>query len=296
MFFFFEKQIHSVDPDTTPLHVYKLPSETATAILTDHLLYALNEEMNVLSILSTQYSECHLEGEGVSDKDTDAFGYNSFFKDFCSFEPLAVFDIGNRDEKVLTMYKVSSSAVFHEKKSSDDSTFSSSEREMKTSYALPKNADELNINRPKVDTCVLVTNRAVYKLVLTKCPITHFITAVTEHNNFELAERLCCVFSLNQQQLLELCGDILIANGSFHSGLILYKQAKVHLLKRVLKVAISADCKSLLKFVNLCLNAGKVDMSMATKIHIGNLAVMAYTELVLRYGGFLRVTNMKDFM
>lgn len=164
------------------------------------------------------------------------------------------------------------------------------------SYTLPKSADDLNIHRPKIDTCVLVTNQAVYKLVINTCPITKFIVAVTEQNNFELAERLCYVFSLNQQQLLELCGDILIANGSFHSGLILYKQAKVHLLKRVLKVAISADCKSLLKFVNLCLSAGKVDMSVATKIHIGNLAVMAYTELVLRYGGFLRINNMKEFM
>lgn len=189
---------------------------------------------------------------------------------------------------------MSNSANFHEKKGSDD--LSVPDTESRTSYVLPKSPDDLNIYRPTLDTCFLVTNLSVYKVVINICPITKFIIAVTEENNLEFAERLCFVFNLNQQQLLELCGDILIANGSFHSGLILYKQAKVHLLKRVLKVAISADCKSLLKFVNLCLSAGKVDMSVATKIHIGNLAVMAYTELVLRYGGFLRISNTKDFM
>lgn len=119
---------------------------------------------------------------------------------------------------------------------------------------------------------------------------------VNEEWNLERAEYLSIVFSLNLQQLLESCGDLLITNGTFHQGLILYKQAKTHLLKRVLKLAVTADCKALLKFVNLCLSASKVEMSMATKIHIGNLAVMAYTELVLRYGGHLRVVNKREFM
>lgn len=119
---------------------------------------------------------------------------------------------------------------------------------------------------------------------------------VTVQNDFEKAERLSHIFSLNLQQLLESCGDLMISRGAFHSGIILYKQAKVHILKRVLKLAISADCRTLLKFVHLCLSASRVDMSMATKIHIGNLAVLAYTELILRHGGPARLTNTKDFM
>lgn len=98
------------------------------------------------------------------------------------------------------------------------------------------------------------------------------------------------------QELLEKCGDLLISEGSYHHGLILYKQAKVHLLKRVLKLAICGDSRALLKFINLCLSASKVDMSSATKIHMGNLAVMAYTELILRHNGNLRTTTTKDFM
>lgn len=111
-----------------------------------------------------------------------------------------------------------------------------------------------------------------------------------------MAERIALIFGLNLQQLLEYCGDLMIARGSHHTGIILYKQAKVHLLKRVLKLAVATDCRTLLKFIHLCLSSSKIDMSMATKIHIGNLAVMAYTELLLRFGGRLRIANTKDFM
>lgn len=76
----------------------------------------------------------------------------------------------------------------------------------------------------------------------------------------------------------------------------MYKEAKVHILKRVLKFAMVSDCKNLLRFVNLCLNASKMDMSIATKIHIGNLAVMAYTELILRCYGEKRIQNTNEFM
>lgn len=123
-----------------------------------------------------------------------------------------------------------------------------------------------------------------------------FVTLVTEECNLEKAEKLAVIFGLNLQELLECCGDLLISEGSYHQGLILYKQAKVHLLKRVLKLAVSGDSRALLKFVHLCLSASKVDMSTATKIHMGNLAVMAYTELILRHGGQLRVTTTTDFM
>lgn len=123
-----------------------------------------------------------------------------------------------------------------------------------------------------------------------------FIKLVVEDWNVELAENIALVFCLNFQRLLETSGDYLIANGNYHAGLVLYKESKVHILKRVLKFAMVSDCKNLLKFVNLCLNASKMDMSIATKIHIGNLAVMAYTELILRYNGQKRCENTREFM
>lgn len=127
-------------------------------------------------------------------------------------------------------------------------------------------------------------------------PVKKFITLINEDWNLIKAERVALVCGLNLHQLLEICGDLLIAKDQYHQGLVLYKQAKVHLLKRVLKLAVSADCKALLKYINLCLSSSKVDMSMATKIHIGNLGVMAHTEMVLRNNGQVRMQFTKDFM
>lgn len=127
-------------------------------------------------------------------------------------------------------------------------------------------------------------------------PINKFISLIIDEGRVEQAEKLAIIFGLNLQRLFESCGDLLVSNGTFHQGLILYKQAKIHILKRVLKLAVAADCKSLLKFIHLCLSTSRVDMSIGTKIHIGNLAVMAYTELLLRFNGQIRNTNTKDFM
>lgn len=33
-------------------------------------------------------------------------------------------------------------------------------------YELPKTIDDINIRKPRVDTCVIVTNNSVYKLIV----------------------------------------------------------------------------------------------------------------------------------
>ncbi|XP_057652123.1 uncharacterized protein LOC130891409 isoform X2 [Diorhabda carinulata] len=262
--------VHTLDVESAPLYVHKLPQKTSTILLTDRLIYTVNEELKMVSILSSHLSECRLEGE--TEFNSDAL--------------IAQFYIENG--KILKLFKLSDLS-FSRLKKRDDS------RKDKT-YELPKTVDDLIIEKPKIDTCIIITDSCVYKIGVCCSPIKKFVDYITEENDFEKAEQLSRIFGLNIQQLLECCGDLLISRGSYHSGIILYKQAKVHLLKRVLKLAISADCRTLLKFVHLCLSASKVDMSVATKIHIGNLAVMAYTELILRYGGHQRISNSKDFM
>lgn len=197
--------------------------------------------------------------------------------------------MARENEKILNMYKSTDFTPGRERKKKEDT---------KTEKAniLPKTVEELPIRKVKVDTCVIVTNFGVYKLSLVTPLINKFVNLIIDDSNLEKAERLALVFALNLQKLFESCGDLAISNGYYHQGLILYKQAKIHILKRVLKLAVSADCKSLLKFIHLCLSASRVDMSVGTKIHLGNLAVMAYTELVLRFSGILRIINTKDFM
>ncbi|XP_028138515.1 uncharacterized protein LOC114332924 [Diabrotica virgifera virgifera] len=262
--------VHSVDVESAPLYVHKLPQKTSTVLLTDKLIYTVSEESKMVSIMSSHLSECRLEGEA----------------EFNSDAMIAQFYIENG--KILRLFKLVDLSSVRLKKRDDN--------KKDKVYELPKTVDDLHLQKPRIDTCIIVTDSCIYKIGVCCSPIKKFVQYVTEENDLERAEQLSRIFGLNIQQLLECCGDLLISRGSFHSGIILYKQAKVHLLKRVLKLAISADCKTLLKFVHLCLSASKVDMSVATKIHIGNLAVMAYTELILRYGGHQRISNTKDFM
>ncbi|CAH1985984.1 unnamed protein product [Acanthoscelides obtectus] len=264
--------VHAVDVESAPLYVHKLPQRTSAILLTDRLIYTVNDDNTIISVLSAQLSECRLEGDA----------------EFNNEALVAQFYMEN-DKRILQMFKLSDLSAIRLKKNRDDG-------KKDKLFELPKTVDDLNIQKPRIDTCVVVTQRSVYKISIRCSPIKTFVEYVTDENDLERAEKISLIFGLNIQQLLEGCGDLLISRGSYHSGIILYKQAKVHLLKRVLKLAVSADCKTLLKFVHLCLSASKVDMSIATKIHIGNLAVMAYTELILRYGGQQRVSNTKDFM
>lgn len=262
--------VHAVDVESAPLYVHKLPQKTSTILLTDRLIYAVNEEFKMVSIISSHLSECRLEGEA----------------EFNSDSIIAQFYL--ESGKILKLYKVADLSTIRLKKRDDN--------KRDKVFNLPKTVDDLNLPKSLIDTCIIVTDSCVYKIFVSCSPVKKFVEYVTEESDIDKAERVSTIFGLNIQQLLECCGDLLISRGSYHSGIILYKEAKVHLLKRVLKLAVSADCRTLLKFVHLCLSASKVDMSVATKIHIGNLAVMAYTELILRYGGHQRVSNTKDFM
>ncbi|KAK5645426.1 hypothetical protein RI129_006726 [Pyrocoelia pectoralis] len=55
--------IHAVDIESAPLYVHKLPCQTNYLLLTNRLIYSIKDELNVLSIISTQLSECRLDGD-----------------------------------------------------------------------------------------------------------------------------------------------------------------------------------------------------------------------------------------
>ncbi|XP_030764189.1 uncharacterized protein LOC115888568 isoform X2 [Sitophilus oryzae] len=262
--------VHASDIDSAPVHVYRLLPGTNSLLLTDTLIYSLNSS-NTISILSCQMSECRLEGE--TEFNDDAL--------------VAQFDIEN--ENILDVFKIVDMSV---------DALPQKCNYTKSKFHHLKQKSDMSFLRPAIDTCLIVTDKSVYKINLRIPPVQKFIEYVTEENDLEKAEKLSYIFSLSFQRLFEHCGDLLISRGSYHSGIILYKQAKVHLLKRVLKLAVSADCKTLLKFVHLCLSASRIDMNITTRIHIGNVAVMSYVELLLRSNSSeqMRLNNTKDFM
>lgn len=58
--------VHAVDVESAPLYVHKLLRETNFLLLTDRLIYAVNDELNMVSVISCAMSECRMEGNAVS--------------------------------------------------------------------------------------------------------------------------------------------------------------------------------------------------------------------------------------
>lgn len=57
--------VHGLDVESAPLFVHKLKENTSTLMLTDRLIYTVNEDKNCISIISCQLSECRMEGDAV---------------------------------------------------------------------------------------------------------------------------------------------------------------------------------------------------------------------------------------
>jgi hypothetical protein len=58
--------VHAVDVESAPLFVHKLMMGTHSLLLTDKLIYTINDDGDVVSVVSTQLSECRMEGDAVS--------------------------------------------------------------------------------------------------------------------------------------------------------------------------------------------------------------------------------------
>lgn len=155
-------KVHAVDVDTAPLYVHKLCGEVHSVLLTDSLIFILDQDLNSFRILSAQYSESRLEGDNVSN--VFLLKYVSFefiiFKEYNPLASVAKFNIGNAKEKILKIYKLSDINLGKEKRSKED------KKDKGKTYTMPKKVEELNVRKPKVDTCVIITNKAVYKVVL----------------------------------------------------------------------------------------------------------------------------------
>lgn len=267
--------IHGVHIDLSPMFVHKLFPECWDILVTDRFFYIVNEQLNFLSVVSCQYSETRLDGDNEFDSD-------SLISQF-RFE---------NDEKILSIYKLSDLSL------NNESSDSESSKKVQKTFVLAKSESELNIRKPKIDTCIVVTNKSVYKIGLRCSVIEKFVHLVTEELIFEKAERLAIMFGLSVQQLLEYSGDLLLSQERFKHAITLYRLSKCRILKSVLKFAVSGHCYELLGYITVCLTAANAEMSMSTKNHLSNLAIMCYTELLLRSSVniFQKVTNFKRFI
>lgn len=250
--------IHETDASVVPLYVHKMPPFCHDILLTQRLFYVTDVHQKSLSIISCPLSETRIGGDA-------------------EFNPESVigrFSFAKNNEVIDKVYRVTDFKVTPSKETSGSN---------ENQYGLPKRVEDLKVDIPLVDTCIIVTNFAAYKVVIRRPLLSVFMDLVLKYKELEKAERLALVFGMNLQNLLENAGDILLSNKEFPQAIVLYKLSRCRLLKGVLKFASAGHTTELLSYVTGCLAPPSVtELSIATRIHLSNLSVMAFTELTLR--------------
>ncbi|XP_057334647.1 uncharacterized protein LOC130673595 [Microplitis mediator] len=256
--------IHGTDISVVPYHMYKMPDLCTDILLTQRLFFVTGPHRRSLWIVSCSLSETKIGDEG----------------DYNQEATVARFKFEDSKELITCIYR---STDYKDTDSGSSAGSSSDSKEDKS--CLPSKIDDLNIEVPLVDTCIIVTNYGVYKVILRKPLLNVFIDLALKKrkSDIEKAARLGIVFGLNVSQLFEAAGDIHLTNSRFSEAAALYKLSRCRLLKGVLKTAATGHTQKLLGCLTHCLTPPAVsELTTTTRIHLSNLAVFAFSELILR--------------
>lgn len=114
----------------------------------------------MLTIISSQLSECRLEGDSVSlDFSVGKMVYSNYFQSFNPDSLIAQFSFEKEEERILNIFKLTDIAVIKDKRciiSKKDTD----------KIVLPRSINDLNIDKIKIDTCIIVTNKAIYRVLI----------------------------------------------------------------------------------------------------------------------------------
>jgi len=89
-------------------------------------------------------------------------------------------------------------------------------------------------------------------------------------------------FGMDAKELLELSGDLRLASRDLDGAVALFMQAGCRHLKIVLKLAASGHILEMLSYIVALFKvpAASMEVSPADRIHLSNLALMAYFQQV----------------
>lgn len=124
-----------------PFYMYKMPGPCRDILLTQRLFFVVSPNRRTLCIVSWPLSETRLGDES----------------DFKKESLIARFDLEDVTEVIRHVYR----STDYKKSTKDDSS-----RNLENLYSLPSKIEDLRVDVPIVDTCIVVTNIAVYKVVL----------------------------------------------------------------------------------------------------------------------------------
>lgn len=124
---------------------------------------------------------------------------------------------------------------------------------------------------------VIVTTHHILLLRMAQNPVDLFLSFAMQ-GQLGRADTMSQAFALEKARLLELAGDLRLVEGDFSMALGLYRQAGAKQLKTALKLAASGNVAELLSFLQLVFTSRQPDITQAERIHLSNLALMAYCQ------------------
>ncbi|XP_072761626.1 uncharacterized protein Ca isoform X2 [Anoplolepis gracilipes] len=264
--------VHSPNLTIVPLSMHKVFKSCETVLLAHRFFFITDINQQVIYIISDQLSETHI------NKDCK----------FNSESIIGMFSFKSSKEVIRAVYKVTNFDNVIQRKVS---------QEVENKCTLPKNIKDIKIEVPSLDTCIIVTNRCVYEVILRKSLFSIFMELVLKKNELQKAGRLAMIFGLNGQQLLEYAGDIFLSNKEFSRAVAAYKMSRCKLLKSVLKFASIGHTSELLSCLTHCLLTPVItEMPTATRIHLSNLCILAFIEMTLRVWSEQSKAIYKEFL
>lgn len=124
-----------------PLSMHKVFESCETVLLTHRFFFITDINQYVIYIISDQLSETHI---------------NKDYR-FNSESIIGTFSFKSNKEVIRAVYKVTNFDNVIQRKVS---------QEVENKCTLPKNIKDIKIEVPKLDTCIIVTNRCVYEVIL----------------------------------------------------------------------------------------------------------------------------------
>ncbi|XP_058799619.1 uncharacterized protein LOC131669061 isoform X2 [Phymastichus coffea] len=262
--------IHDRSTSITPAHTHKVPEQSENVLLTNRFLYISDTRQRFVYIVSRPLSE-------IRKKDKSDFNKDSI---------IARFSFDKSDEVINNIYMLTCTK-------DGDAT---GHGEIRT-YNIAKNITDLKVRIPTVDSCVVVTNHGIYKIILRDNILTLFMDLIFKRRAVEDATKLGLIFGLNVQQLFEYAGDMVLCNKQFGKAMELYALAGCRLPKSILKFASVGYTTELLScLVSYSTTSAVNELSESNRIHFSNLSVLAFTELSLRALSTPNKTIHKDFL
>ncbi|CAK9809769.1 X-linked retinitis pigmentosa GTPase regulator homolog [Anthophora plagiata] len=257
---------------TVPLSAHKVFESCRNVLLTQRFFFITDVSQRVMYVISDRLSETHKSDNGK-------------FNPECI---LGRFSLVNSKEVIRAVYRAIDLTNNAPTIISED---------VKNKYALPKGIKDISVELPHVDTCIIVTNHSVYKVVLKKSILSIFMELVLKNNELEKAAKLAILFGINAQQLLEQVGDILLMNKDFPRAVACYKLSKCRIMKSMLKFASVGYTADLLRCLTHCLGSPAIsELPVAPRIHLSNLCVLAFIERTLRISSQKSKAIYKEFL